>query len=125
MSTRPKRFLLDTNIVIGLLKGPGAARELVDKSGGPPQDCAISQITRMELLSFPGIKADEEMRVRDALDKMTVLLLDADVERAAISLRLRARLKLPDAIIAATAEVHGLKLLTLDARLSGSLTRRT
>ena len=40
--------------------------------------------------------------------------LPEPVEDAAITLRRTRRLKLPDAIVAATARVHGLELLTLD-----------
>ncbi len=35
-----------------------------------------------------------------------------------ISLRKKHKIKLPDSIILATAEVHGLKLLTLDQKLN-------
>jgi predicted nucleic acid-binding protein len=52
---------------------------------------------------------------------MVVLLLDDQIEAATIALRRRARLKLPDSIIGATAQVHGLTLLTLDERLKTAL----
>ena len=48
-----RRFLLDTNVVIGLAQGPGAARDLLDASGAVPSTSAISQIARIELFSFP------------------------------------------------------------------------
>jgi predicted nucleic acid-binding protein len=47
-----------------------------------------------------------------------VLLIDEAVERVAIHLRRAGYCKLPDAIIVATAQVHQLKLLTLDERLT-------
>ncbi|MDD2712735.1 MAG: PIN domain-containing protein [Simplicispira sp.] len=43
--------------------------------------------------------------------------IDLSVEDRAIALRRSRRVKLPDALIAATALVHGLQLLTLDAGL--------
>ena len=111
------RFLLDTNIVIGLLQGTGAARDLLDARGASPDVCAVSQITRMELLSFPSITEDEEGKIAMLLAAITVLLLDDLVEKEAIQLRRRSRLKLPDAIIAATALVNDLTLLTFDDKL--------
>jgi len=57
------------------------------------------------------------MEIQRLLSKFHVILLDEQIEEATIALRRRARLKLPDAIIAATAHVQGLTLLTLDERL--------
>ena len=111
------RYLLDTNIVIGILKGPGDARDLVDHHGAARSVCAASLITRMELLGFQGITDESERE----LNAMRVLPLGYEVERAVIALRRRTRIKLPDAIIAATAQVHDLELLTLDGRLAASL----
>ena len=45
-------------------------------------------------------------------------LIDTSVEQVAIALRRRAGLKLPDAIVAATALTHGWQLLTLDEKLA-------
>lgn len=115
------RFLLDTNVVIGLVNGPGAARDLVDQNDAPPEICAISQISRIELLSFSALSSEEEAQIDSLLSVMTIILLDDRIEREAISLRRRTRLKLPDAIIGATARVHGLRLLTMNDRLEAAI----
>ena len=47
------KLLLDTNIVIGLLKDHPPAVLLVQASGFALAEAAVSQITRMELLSYP------------------------------------------------------------------------
>jgi hypothetical protein len=57
------------------------------------------------------------LAIDNLLAMLAVLTIDARVELAAIALRRRTRAKLPDAIIAATADVHGLVLLTLDQKL--------
>ncbi len=101
------RFLLDTNVVVGLVNGPGAARNLVDLNNAPPEICSISQISRIELLSFAALTVEEEARINIVLSAMKVILLDDRIERETIALRPRVRLKLPDAIIAATASVPG------------------
>ncbi len=46
-------FLLDTNMVIGLLKGHAAAITLAEQSGFTLDKSAVNQITRMELLGYP------------------------------------------------------------------------
>ena len=51
--------VLDTNVVIGLLKGAEAARALVQQTGLSLDRAAISRITRMELLGFAGLGALE------------------------------------------------------------------
>ena len=114
-------FLLDTNVVIGLLKGHDAAVSTVEASGLDLSKAAISQITRMELLSFSALSEREESEIKAFIGCCRLLMLDEAVEAQAIRLRRQGLLKLPDAIVAATAMVHDLKLLTLDQRLSASL----
>lgn len=110
--------LLDTNVVIGLLKGHGPAVSLVEKTVLVDGRIAISQVTRMELLGFPGLTSDEEQAVRRLLAHFVVLPVDAAVEERAISLRRAGQLRLPDAIVAATALASGATLLTLDERMA-------
>jgi len=50
---------------------------------------------------------------------MTYLAITSPIENKAIEIRRNQQLKLPDAIIAATAQHHQLELLTLDKQLAG------
>jgi predicted nucleic acid-binding protein len=112
-------FLLDTNVVIGLLNHRDAATALV---GDAKLVClAISQITRIELLSYHALGIEAEAQIQRFIRTVKVIELDHEIEAATIALRRRARLKLPDSIIGATAQVHGLTLLTLDERLKAAL----
>jgi len=110
-------WLLDTNIVIGLLKQQPTAIALAESQNIELNQSAVSQITRMELLGFPSLADEEERAILEFLQHCQVLFIDEVIERAAIRLRRAGLCKLPDAIIAATAQVHQLKLLTLDERL--------
>ncbi|MFM2397586.1 MAG: hypothetical protein RLZZ144_836 [Pseudomonadota bacterium] len=112
------KCLLDTNVVIGLLKQHAAAVALIEAHQPDLNQVAISQITRMELLGFPGLSNEEEGRIQAFLQCCLVLPIDQAVEQRAIQLRRTGNCKLPDAIIAATAQVHQFTLLTLDERLS-------
>ena len=113
-------YLLDTNIVIGLLKSAADVMALVDDLGFDFENAAVSQITRMELLSFPRISEDEEKKIESFLDDCQVIICDEHIERTAIVLRRAHGFKLPDAIIVATAQVNGLELVTLDKQLQGN-----
>lgn len=112
-------YLLDTNIIIGLLKGNPDAVAKLNSIDLP--SCAYSSITRMELLSFPNLTDEDAVLIRQLLVPMTYLALSPAIEDRTIELRHQHRVKLPDAIIAATAKVHGLQLLTLDKKLAAKL----
>jgi predicted nucleic acid-binding protein len=105
-------------VVIGLLKGHGAAVELARNSGLSLQRADVSQITRMELLGYPGLTEEEERAARSFVGACQVIGLDEVVEKHAIRLRRAGLLKLPDAIVAGSDLAAGARLLALDQRLA-------
>jgi len=111
------KYLLDTNIIIGFFNRVPEARQLLTGRNLRSNECGYSAITRMELLGYPGITNEEETAIRRLLSRLSYLPLTRDIEDTAILVRRTHRVKLPDAIIAATAKVHGLELLTLDKGL--------
>jgi hypothetical protein len=110
-------WLIDTNVVIGLLKGHEPAVRLAEDVQLDLNRSAVSQITRMELLGFPLLAEAEAFQITNFLACCQVHLLDEQIEAQAIQLRRLSGLKLPDAIIAATSIVKNLELLTLDSDL--------
>lgn len=109
------KFLLDTNIILGILKESEAALKLVESV--PFEACCYSAITRMELLGFPGILEEEVAQIQGMLSCLTNFPLDRPIEDKVIEIRQQHKFKLPDAIIAATALVNGARLITLDQKL--------
>jgi len=107
------KLLLDTNAVIYLQKGL-----LADPL--PQANCFVSVITEMELRSFPGLTTEQEKALRDLLTDVVIVGLTEEIKEAAIQLRRHHRLRLPDAVIAASAMVLDAELLTNDARLSAT-----
>lgn len=110
-------FVIDTDVVIGLLKAHPPATALAEQVGLDLGRSVISQITRMELLSFGDLDAQEEAAIREFVAACRVHGLDEAVEDAAIRIRRARACKLPDAIVLATARVCGARLVTLDQRL--------
>ena len=113
------KCLLDTNIILGIVKGNvGAVSKL---KGLDLKNCAFSSITRMELLGFPGITPHEVKIISALLKQMPQISIDRAIEDKTIHLKQQHRIKLPDAIILATATYHQIKLLTLDKKLANKL----
>mgnify|MGYP001025464207 FL=1 len=104
------KFLLDTNVVIYLLGGRL-------KQALPQGDFGVSVITEIELLSFHTLSPDDENVARGFLDELTRYPLTDSIRDQTIALRRQYRLKLPDALIAATALDAGATLLSNDQRL--------
>jgi len=71
----------------------------------------------MELLGFPGITSAEEFLIQQKLARLTHLAVTSSVEDIAIGLRRTRKVKLPDAIIVATALSVGVELITFDRQL--------
>jgi len=105
------KALLDTNILIDYLNGaPEADAELARYD-----DKAISIVTWMEVMI--GAAAEpEQAELRAWLSAFTVIGLDAPVAERAVLLRRQRRIRLPDAIIWATAQVHGLLLVSRNTK---------
>ena len=111
------KFVLDTNYILGLLKSDPAVLAEASARKVSIAECSYSAVSRMELLGFPGISREEESLIRQKLERLRYLPLTRAVEDVVISLRQTHKVKLPDAIIAATALCAGLELLTLDKHL--------
>ena len=114
----PVRLLLDTNVVLGLLKNTADIGRLEELQTASSDDCAYSSITRIELLGFHGISENEDGIIRNVLNRFYYLAVTRQIEDIAIDIRRQSKtVKLPDALIMATARAHGIRLVTLDEDL--------
>ncbi|MDQ6982326.1 MAG: type II toxin-antitoxin system VapC family toxin [Mariprofundus sp.] len=103
--------LFDTNILIDYLNGIEAARNellLYDKP-------CISNITWMEVLVCTSCE-DEEIQLRAFLSRFTVLPVNMDVSEKGVELRRQYRMRLPDAIVWATATCNALLLVSRNTK---------
>lgn len=104
------RPLFDTNILIDYLGGIARARDELRRYPEP----AISIVSWMEVLV--GAAPDIEPATRRFLSRFSVVEIDRAVAERAVILRRGSRIRLPDALIRASAEVHALLLVTRNTR---------
>ena len=103
--------LFDSDILIDFLNGVQFAADLIGQDG----DRAVSIITWIEVSA--GARTPEAERLsQNLLSVFEVLGLSDAVADAAATIRRERRLKLPDAIILATARSHRLRLVTRNTK---------
>ncbi|MCE7059123.1 type II toxin-antitoxin system VapC family toxin [Dyadobacter sp. CY343] len=106
-----ERYLIDTSAVIKYLNGnfTAAALEYMDQI--LDDQCNISFVSEIELRVWnPANPSDKEVYDNFAVNS-NVIGISQEVIDKTVQIRMSHRLKLPDAIIAATAIVNNLTLL--------------
>ena len=110
-------ILCDTDVYIEYFKGKANAKSVFDKIG--VSNIAISAVTVMELY-YGALNARELAKIKEAISTLRLVLIDAEVCQEAIDLMERYSkshgLRIPDALIAATAITHSSPLLTYNSR---------
>jgi len=107
------KLLLDSNILIDFLKNEDDVLNL--SSLFLKYECFTSVIVKLELLKFSGITPDEENAINELFKFIPVMQLNQSIESETISISRASKLKLPDAIIGATAIVYDAEIVTRDA----------
>lgn len=108
-------ILVDTTVVVDLLRGRPEVRGWLDQQ---TEVLAAAEVTRVEILQ--GVRSGERSAVCGALDSLVWFPLDTAVAVRAGELGREYRashlLGLADLVVAATAEVHRLHLVTSNVR---------
>ena len=104
------RALFDSNILIDFLNGEGAAKAELARYQQP----AISVITWIEVLV--GAKANTEPETRRFLAAFEQIGVTPEIADRAVTLRKLDRMRVPDAIILATAQTQNIVLVTRDTK---------
>ena len=105
-------FFVDTNFLIYLLNGRAVVSPYLNNN------FFISEITEMEMLGVKGL-TPEILKIRKALTENCYLVtFNSDIKEIAIRLKQQTTLKLPDAIVAASALYMSLPLVTADKGFS-------
>jgi len=103
-------FFVDTNVLIYIMEGHRVVSDISKYSFS----YGISIISEIELLGKKNISQHEIDVIRSLLNDCEIIGLNDTIKEIAISLKQKYSIKIPDAIIAATAKNFGLPLITAD-----------
>ncbi|MCC5605116.1 type II toxin-antitoxin system VapC family toxin [Nostoc favosum] len=109
------RYVYDTNIFIYYLADESTVNSFFTEEFLNLHEVLISPIIYIELLSFAGLEKEEEQAIRDLLSQFYSVPLLREIEEQTIQLKRQYKIKLPDAIIAATALHKDAFLVTRNA----------
>jgi predicted nucleic acid-binding protein len=105
------QYLLDSNVIIGYLRGKLPDSGMKALSAIVDQIPNISVISQIEILRFNDSPENEAI-LNNFVAKSVIHSLSPSVVLRTIALCKQSKIKLPDAIIAATALVEDLVLVT-------------
>lgn len=103
-----KRYLLDTNTVIDYMSDKLPVKAKITIAQIIDEEINISAINKIELLGFSKV----EQYLIDFVSCSNICPINDDIVEKTIEVRRLYRIKLPDAIIAATALQYGFTLIT-------------
>lgn len=105
------KYLMDSNVIIDYVNHKLPATEVAFIEKLP---VVISVVTRVELIGRYNATKQQVQLMKAFLDNATIFDLNENIILETISIRQKCRIKLPDAIIAATAIINKHTLITHD-----------
>ncbi|MBD1213465.1 MAG: type II toxin-antitoxin system VapC family toxin [Dolichospermum circinale Clear-D4] len=97
------KYLYDTNIFIYYLADDITVNSWFTEEFLNLHEILVSPIIPIELLSFTGLSKEGEQSIEDLLSQFNTVPLLREIENQTIQIKRQYKIKLPDAIIAATA----------------------
>lgn len=104
------KLLLDSNIIIGLVKGRLPFSKLEEP------ELIVSEITRLEIFGYHKLQHLEEELLHQFFGNIVCLPISEIIINQAIYYRKQKKMSIGDAIIAATAKVNSLPLATANTK---------
>jgi hypothetical protein len=105
-------FTLDTNCLIYYFKGEEKVINLIQNLILERTPIFISIITKVEVLAYPEITPGEEKTFLEMMKNMILIEFDDKLTNFVVNIRKKHKIKLPDAIIAATSLYTNSTLIT-------------
>jgi len=108
-------IFIDTNVIINYFKAEAKAINFFEKYKNK-ENFGISIITKIELTSYPNLTEEELLKIEEFLKEFIIIPVDENIASICSYLRRKYKMKLGDAIIAATAIYYNSSLLTFNIR---------
>lgn len=106
-----QQYLVDSNTIIDYVGNKMPDKSLLILDGYFNDNFSLSIISKIEVLGFND-SSDELKRLADFIDLANIIYVDDVIANKTIELRKIYKIKLPDAIIAATALVYNFMLIS-------------
>lgn len=111
-----KRYLIDTNAIHDYLQELYTEKGLAKVDKILALEANISVVTQIEILSYIPSSEVFAQRLHSFVEESTIYELNGAIVEKTISLRRQYRIKIGDAIIAATALIHDFTIVTNNER---------
>ena len=98
-------LLIDTNIALYLLNGDEKIADLLDG-----RDVYISFITELELLGYQDLASSAVQAIEAFINDCIIIELNQSIKEETVRIKRRQKMKLPDAIIAASSNYMNIPL---------------
>ena len=110
-----RKILIDTNVAIGYVGNrlDNHLMNALDEILNEPYH--LSVINKIEILGYPHLSSEDEKVFNLLINNAVLHPMDNAIVKKTIEIRKNYRIKLPDAIIAATCLVYQLEIFTLNS----------
>jgi predicted nucleic acid-binding protein len=105
---------LDTNILIAYLNGDNNVISALSQWKKEGRALFVSSVALAETLSYPAITPSDADIIRDFVGETISVPFDNSLAEIAASLRRKYKIRLPDAVVAATALSRNTPIVTRD-----------
>ena len=110
-----RAYLLDSNSIIDFIGNKIPHEQMIIVKTIVRNVPNVSVITQIEVLGF-NFEGEEEIIFKDFFQDANVFLITEDVVNKTIELRKKYKIKLPDALIAATALVNNFDIISRNVK---------
>ena len=107
-----QKYLIDSNIIIYFMNNELPQNSLPKIRMILKESFVVSTISNVETLGWYNITEQEQTKLAAFLSNATVIYIDKLIEQQAIDIRQNKKMKLGDSIIASTALVNNLTIVT-------------
>jgi len=111
-----KRYLLDSNAVIDYIAGLYSEKAVQWLNQIVDEEINVSVLTKIEVLSFDPDKDSCYPVLVDFFEISNIFELTEEIVNKTIQIRQKQKIKLPDAVIASTALMKGLILVSRNTK---------